>query len=59
MKHCWFVHIAQRVKLDFSDLGSADKNYKMKKATQEVHVFINTFSQMVMGGGKWPLLTCK
>jgi len=45
------------VKLGFSDLGSADNKYKMKKTTEEMHVFVNAWSQAVMGG-KWPLI-CK
>lgn len=52
MQHHWFVHIAQWVKLGFSDIGSANNNHKMKKATQERHVFANTLSQMVIGGGE-------
>lgn len=55
MKHCWY----ERVKLDFSDLGSANNNYKIKKATEGKHTFIKTLSQMVMGGGKWLLLAGK
>lgn len=59
MQHCWFVRVALEVKQGFGDLGSARNNYKMKEAIQEMHVFVNALSQMVMGRRQWPLLICE